>query len=90
MSDFFASETFKILLTLMPVVIVLGLFGWMKFKRDQAIVSKFLKDSGVEPDASRRIGSHYISAVFVRRQHRAETGRNISKEADDAPRSGNK
>jgi len=30
------------------VVFVLGIFGWLKFKRDERIVTGFLKRSGIE------------------------------------------
>jgi len=30
------------------VVVILGVFGWLKFRRDEKIVMEFLKNSGVE------------------------------------------
>ena len=41
-------ELLKIVLVSLVVVIVLGLFGWLKFRRDERIVIEFLKSAGVE------------------------------------------
>ncbi len=38
----------KVVLVTLVVVIILGLFGWLKFRRDEQIVIAFLKNSGVE------------------------------------------
>jgi hypothetical protein len=38
----------KIVLVTLVVVIILGVFGWLKFRRDEKIVIEFLKNSGVE------------------------------------------
>jgi len=38
----------KWLLAIPAGVLVLGLFGWLKFKRDEKVVADFLRDSGVE------------------------------------------
>ena len=38
----------KIVLVTLVVVIILGLFGWLKFRRDEKVVIEFLKNSGVE------------------------------------------
>jgi hypothetical protein len=38
----------KIVLVTLVVVIILGLFGWLKFRRDEKVVIEFLKNSGVD------------------------------------------
>lgn len=38
----------KIVLVTLVVVIILGVFGWLKFRRDEKIVIEFLQNSGVE------------------------------------------
>lgn len=48
MSDFFNNGIVQGVLASLAVVLILGLFGWLKFKRDEKIVARFLKDSGVE------------------------------------------
>jgi hypothetical protein len=39
----------KIVLVTLVAVIILGVFGWLKFRRDEKIVIEFLKNAGVEP-----------------------------------------
>jgi hypothetical protein len=48
MSDFFSNEIVQGVLATFVVVLILGLFGWLKFRRDEKIVIEFLKHSGVE------------------------------------------
>ena len=36
------------------VALVLGIFGWLKFKRDEKIVSQFLKKSGFDTGRTKR------------------------------------
>jgi hypothetical protein len=38
----------KIVLVTLVVVIILGLFGWLKFRRDEKVVIEFLKNAGVD------------------------------------------
>ena len=53
MSDFFSNGIVQCVLVTLVVVVVLGFFGWLKFRRDEKIVIEFLKKSGVETgDAS--------------------------------------
>ena len=40
----------KIVLVSILVVVILGLFGWLKFRRDEKIVIEFLKSAGVDTD----------------------------------------
>jgi DNA invertase Pin-like site-specific DNA recombinase len=48
MIDFFSNRIVQGVLATFVVVLVLGLFGWLKFRRDEKIVIEFLKKSGVE------------------------------------------
>lgn len=48
MSDFFNNGIVQVLLATLVGVLVLGIFGWLKFKRDEKLVARFLKNSGVE------------------------------------------
>ena len=48
MSDFFKNGIVQGVLATLVVVLILGLFGLLKFKRDEKIVTKFLKNSGVD------------------------------------------
>ena len=52
MSDFFKNGIVQGLLVTLIGAIILGLFGWLKLKRDEKIVAKFLQNSGVEPNPS--------------------------------------
>jgi len=47
MTDILDSEVFQIVLVTLVAVVVLGLFGWLKFRRDEKIVIEFLRNSGV-------------------------------------------
>jgi hypothetical protein len=38
----------QVVLVTLVVVIILGVFGWLKFRRDEKIVIEFLKRSGIE------------------------------------------
>jgi len=48
MSDFFSNGIVQCVLVTLVVVVILGFFGWLKFRRDERIVIEFLKKSGVE------------------------------------------
>jgi hypothetical protein len=48
MSDFFKNGIVQGVLLALVGVLVLGLFGWLKFRRDEKIVAEFLENSGVE------------------------------------------
>lgn len=48
MSDFFNNDILQWLLGTLIGGLILGLLGWLKFRRDEKIVSEFLKKSGVE------------------------------------------
>jgi len=48
MTDYFENGIVQGVLATLLVVFVLGIFGWLKFKRDERIVAGFLKNSGIE------------------------------------------
>jgi len=48
MRDFFDNEVIRVVLATLVVVVILGFFGWLKFKRDEKIVMEFLKNSGIQ------------------------------------------
>ncbi len=48
MRDFIDNEVVHVVLATLAVVVILGVFGWLKFRRDEKIVMEFLKNSGVE------------------------------------------
>ena len=48
MREFFSSEIVQGVLATLAVVVILGVLGWFKFKRDEKIVIEFLKNSGVQ------------------------------------------
>jgi hypothetical protein len=48
MRDIFDNGMILVVLVTL-VVVILGVFGWLKFRRDERIVMEFLKNSGVEP-----------------------------------------
>lgn len=47
MTDILDSEILQIVLATLVALAVLGLFGWLKFRRDEKIVTEFLKNSGI-------------------------------------------
>ena len=49
MRDIFDNEVILVVLATFVVVVILGVFGWLKFRRDEKIVMDVLKNSGVEP-----------------------------------------
>lgn len=69
MSDFFKNEIVQGVLAALIGVIILGIFGWLKFKRDEKIVIDFLKNSGVEiPDESSSTTHAIASATKLSQQ----------------------
>jgi len=48
MSEFFSKGIVQAVLATLLVVVILGVFGWLKFRRDEKIVIEFLKQSGVD------------------------------------------
>lgn len=47
MSDFFNNGIVQAVLATLVAVLVLGIFGLLKFKRDEKIVAEFLKNTGI-------------------------------------------
>ena len=48
MSNYLENGILKIVLAALVVALILGVFGWLKFRRDERIVAEFLRKSGVE------------------------------------------
>ena len=48
MTDFLNEPLVQWILLAIAAVVVLGLFGWLKLRRDEKVVTEFLKSSGVE------------------------------------------
>ena len=48
MSGMIDDKIVQAVLVTLAVVAILGLFGWLKFRRDEKIVMEFLKEFGVE------------------------------------------
>jgi hypothetical protein len=65
MRDFFSNGTVQGVLATIAVVIVLGVFGWLKFRRDEKLVIEFLKKSGVETGSSSRTIDAISSATAL-------------------------
>lgn len=74
-------------------VLILGIFGWLKFRRDEKIVTEFLKNSGIEPrDVSRttqaissatnlseaRIGKVCSKSTMIRRNQKEKESWELS------------
>lgn len=48
MNPLFDHEAVQWILASLVGVLILGVFGWLKFKRDEKVVARFLKESGLE------------------------------------------
>jgi len=48
MRDFIDNGVIQVILAVLVVVVILGVFGWLKFRRDEKIVMDVLKNTGVE------------------------------------------
>jgi len=68
MSDYLENGVVQGLLVTLVVVLVLGLFGWLKFRRDEKIVTEFLANSGIE--------THHTSGTT----HAISLSTNLSKQ----------
>ncbi len=62
MSDFFSNGTVQGVLAMLIAVLVLGIFGWLKFNRDEKVVTDLLKSLGVESCHTHRT-THAISSA---------------------------
>lgn len=69
MNDFFKNGIVQVVLATLIAVLILGIFGWLKFKRDEKVVAKFLKNSGVETSRTFRT-THAISSATNLSQER--------------------
>jgi len=69
MNDFFNNGIVQAVLATLIGVLILGIFGWLKFKRDEKVVAKFLKNSGVETSHTFRT-THAISSATNLSQER--------------------
>lgn len=63
MSEFFNNGIVQGVLATIIGVIILGVFGWLKFKRDEKIVTEFLKKAEVETGHAFR-STHAISSAI--------------------------
>lgn len=63
MSEFFENGIVQGILATIIGAIILGVFGWLKFKRDEKIVTKFLEDSKVETGHAFK-STHAISSAI--------------------------
>jgi len=63
MSDFFNSEIVQWVLATLIGMLILGILGWLQFKRDEKIVAEFLKRSGIETSRSSRTTRAISSAT---------------------------
>jgi len=69
MNDFIKNGIVQAVLATLIAVLILGIFGWLKFKRDEKVVAKFLKSSGVETSHTLRT-THAISSATNLSQER--------------------
>lgn len=65
MSDFFKNEIVQGVLAIFIGAFILGIFGWLKFRRDEKIVTEFLKKSGVETQHDLRTTRAISSATTL-------------------------
>ena len=69
MSDFFKNGIVQSVIAMLIGALILGIFGWLKFKRDEKVVTRFLKNSGVENSGTFR-ETHVISSATNLNQER--------------------
>ena len=62
MNDFFNNGIGQWVLATLIVVLILGIFGWLKFRRDEKLVAEFLKKSGIDTGDA-YIATHVISSA---------------------------
>jgi len=65
MNDFFSSRMVAGALGVLLAVLILALFGWLKFKWDEKIVARFLKDSGIETGDTARTTNEISRATSL-------------------------
>ena len=85
MKEIFGNGEWQLILGILLGVVVLGFFGWAKFKRDERIVTGFLEDSGVERDHDERTTIAISSATRLAKRRVKKVCRKSSKiRKDDA------
>ena len=87
MNELFENEIVKLAFAGLVVVLVLGVFGWLKFKRDEKVVSDFLKDSGVDARRIHKTTYEISSATKLHEKRVRKVCRRstrIGKERDDS------
>lgn len=87
MNELFENETVKFAFVALVAVLVLGFFGWLKFKRDEKVVADFLKNSGVDTRRIHRTTNEISSATRLHEKRVRKVCRKstrIKKEQDDA------
>jgi hypothetical protein len=62
MSEFFKNEIVQGVLATLIGILILGIFGLLKYKRDEKIVTRFLENSGIETSHTFRT-THAISSA---------------------------
>ena len=87
MNELFENETVKLVFGALVVVFVLGVFGWLKFKRDEKLVASFLKDSGVDDEPIHKTTYEISSATRLHEKRVRKVclkSTRIKKEQDDS------
>ena len=87
MNELFENEIVKLAFAALVGVLVLGLFGWLKFKRDEKVVASFLKDSGVDARRIHKTTYEISSATNLHEKRVRKVCRKstrIKKEQDDS------
>ena len=77
MSELFKNGIVQGVLATLIVAMILGVFGWLKFKRDEKIVTKFVENSGVETGHTFKT-THAISSATNLSQERIKKVCSIS------------
>jgi hypothetical protein len=68
MSDYLESGIVQGVLATLIGVLVLGIIGWLKFRRDERIVTEFLKNSGIETPHISRTTQAISSATHLSKE----------------------
>lgn len=73
MSDFFNHEMVRWVLATLIGMLILGILGWLQFKRDEKIVAEFLKKSGVET-------RHSFNTDLINSENKEKPANDIQKQ----------
>jgi len=71
MSEFLDNGALQKILAGLVCVVILGVFGWLKYKKDRNIATTYLKDLGIDVVATYR-ASHESGATGASTRDRAE------------------